>query len=772
MRRVLGRIILYVGILAVISSAGLSAYAYLGENRAKNSNARTTREISEKIQRERLSERARGDSPAQIRYEEQGEVMAAPSAQPPPPEEQSVIEVDGERYIGILSIPALSLRLPVNNEFNEAALNDSPCRFYGDLSGTLIIGAHNTRNHFGRLSAVSGGDEAVITDANGNEHRYAAELAEVLCETDIIGKINSPYDLTLFTCTRSRTERVVVRFTKTGITVIEPAAPFAEPAASAGRVPKAPNYRINYNTETVRIKKGFSYSVDGGASFTSVTEDVTISVSDCITQGMPLRIYRDAANRRPESMVQVLTPVARAKLEGLTLTPARGRLTLDKKYEVYNPQTGRWGKLPRLTGSTELEIRLKNTARQVEGIMLGSAASLPGRLIITNDASRRNGVIAAEIVTELHLSNDTAEDLPPPPDEIIFIRGEHAYYRSDTYNLEADTYYTANTLLYEQVRRITENIITFRPNGQVRPIVAGASPMYRRGLTLREAVNSAQSQGHEVLGGINAGLFDTTNRTPIGLQIRDGVLTGLNFYSQPAVGFLNDGSVILGEPNISINISSQGGTIVADRLNRVRGSGLVYLYTPDFNTHITQDGAVIKTDGKLSLGKTITGTVTQIISGDVPYAIAADEMVLSAGTQGEFLTPGSTVTLTVSCSDTRWNDVAFAVGGLHSLVTDGEVRSVPRSERAPRTAIGITADGSVVLYTADGRQPGHSAGLTLSELAGRMGELGCVTAFNLDGGGSTAMFARLPGEGTAGLVNRPSDGSMRRCADFILLLRQ
>jgi membrane peptidoglycan carboxypeptidase len=119
--------------------------------------------------------------------------------------------------------------------------------------------------------------------------------------------------------------------------------------------------------------------------------------------------------------------------------------------------------------------------------------------------------------------------------------------------------------------------------------------------------------------------------------------------------------------------------------------------------------------------------------------------------------------------DPRWNDAAFAVGGMYNLIIDGEVQDVSGNARAPRTAIGVTADGTITLYTADGRRPGHSAGLTLRELAERMAELGCVTAFSLDGGGSTTMFVRLPEEDTARLINRPSDGSMRRCADFILL---
>ncbi|CAL9347560.1 hypothetical protein SUDANB96_00401 [Streptomyces sp. enrichment culture] len=59
--------------------------------------------------------------------------------------------------------------------------------------------------------------------------------------------------------------------------------------------------------------------------------------------------------------------------------------------------------------------------------------------------------------------------------------------------------------------------------------------------------------------------------------------------------------------------------------------------------------------------------------------------------------------------------------------------------RNPRTAAGVTADGRIVLVTADGRRPGYSVGLSTPETAAVMRSLGAVNAVNLDGGGSTAM---------------------------------
>jgi len=84
--------------------------------------------------------------------------------------------------------------------------------------------------------------------------------------------------------------------------------------------------------------------------------------------------------------------------------------------------------------------------------------------------------------------------------------------------------------------------------------------------------------------------------------------------------------------------------------------------------------------------------------------------------------------------------------------------------RAPRTAIGITADHRLFLVTVDGRQPHHSIGMTLWELAQFMVQLGCQEAVNLDGGGSTTFVVR------GRVVNRPSDGRERPISNIIAVI--
>lgn len=106
-------------------------------------------------------------------------------------------------------------------------------------------------------------------------------------------------------------------------------------------------------------------------------------------------------------------------------------------------------------------------------------------------------------------------------------------------------------------------------------------------------------------------------------------------------------------------------------------------------------------------------------------------------------------------------DVKAAVGGNWVLVKDGKVQNSTDQSAHPRTAIGFSADGrKMYLLTVDGRQA-DSRGVTLNELAAMMAELGAANALNLDGGGSSTLLAREPGQAEAQVENSPSDGGLR-----------
>ena len=88
--------------------------------------------------------------------------------------------------------------------------------------------------------------------------------------------------------------------------------------------------------------------------------------------------------------------------------------------------------------------------------------------------------------------------------------------------------------------------------------------------------------------------------------------------------------------------------------------------------------------------------------------------------------------------------------------------------RHPRTVVGVDRDGhTLVLLTVDGRNKEKAIGMTGEELGKEMLRLGCHTAINLDGGGSSTLVVRDPADGTLKIVNDPSDHGERAVADVI-----
>ena len=118
-----------------------------------------------------------------------------------------------------------------------------------------------------------------------------------------------------------------------------------------------------------------------------------------------------------------------------------------------------------------------------------------------------------------------------------------------------------------------------------------------------------------------------------------------------------------------------------------------------------------------------------------------------------------------------WDTVGDAIGGGPVLVRSG--RPVYRANEAfetsllaprhPRTAIGQTADGRILLVAVDGRQSGYSVGMTTFEMAQTLVRLGAVRGMQLDGGGSTTLA--FDGK----ILNRPSDKTERPISNALML---
>ncbi len=105
-----------------------------------------------------------------------------------------------------------------------------------------------------------------------------------------------------------------------------------------------------------------------------------------------------------------------------------------------------------------------------------------------------------------------------------------------------------------------------------------------------------------------------------------------------------------------------------------------------------------------------------------------------------------------------------AAGGYHVLVRDGHNRvdriahTLPAEFVAPqpRTALGLADDNRTLwVLIVDGRNPGRSEGMSLTELADWAIDLGCASLLNMDGGGSTTLVLQDPASKAWRLINQP-----------------
>lgn len=120
-------------------------------------------------------------------------------------------EIDGERYIGWLDIPAIELELPVMSEWSYSRLKTAPCRYSGSVRGEdLVLLGHNYTRHFGKLDRLRVGDEVLFTDMDGVVYRYEVAARDVL-DADAVAEMTAgEYDLTLFTCDATGARRITV----------------------------------------------------------------------------------------------------------------------------------------------------------------------------------------------------------------------------------------------------------------------------------------------------------------------------------------------------------------------------------------------------------------------------------------------------------------------------------------------------------------------------------------------------------------------------------
>ena len=342
----------------------------------------------------------------------------------------------------------------------------------------------------------------------------------------------------------------------------------------------------------------------------------------------------------------------------------------------------------------------------------------------------------------------------------------------------------------------TEHYVTYTPSTDVTPTVAYGTKVTDR-VTLTGMAQQLESQGKRVVSGLNGDWYVLSTGAPTGLVVTDGVVRATGYYSSTwAIGFYDDGTAFIAQNGLSMSVTLGGATLnLSGGINKVRkmtssdGSGGLTLLTSDFAdttknseagvdvilTPVEDESGTYSTEPRI--GRQTQYVVEQVLESTGSIAIPEGKAVLTLNAKDNAdtlaklraLVPGDTVTLSITSTDARWSQVDQALGGVAKLVTNGQAASGLDASRTAWPAIGIKADGTLVFYALDGKQPGLSVGATQTQVAQRLIELGCVEAICMDGGGSTTIGVTYPDGSSMEVVNSPSDGSQRANSTAIFL---
>jgi len=327
----------------------------------------------------------------------------------------------------------------------------------------------------------------------------------------------------------------------------------------------------------------------------------------------------------------------------------------------------------------------------------------------------------------------------------------------------------------------TENYIEYSPTSTVYPVVVSGSKVCNYG-NFSTMAGLLEKQGKHVIAGLNGDYYVVANYEPLGIEVQNGELWSSDA-GHWGIGFLSDGTAVFGKPTLAITTNIAGQDFTLDAVNKTRSDGGAVLYTDDYSytTKNTGDGTdlICSISAPLTLNCEVTLTVEELVTTGGSVTIPTGKAILSVSANATDalktaiagLVVGSTATVKIS-SPSEWANVTYAIGSLYKLVTNGSVESNLPAGAAPRSAVGKKADGTLVFYTIDGRQSGYSTGVTITQLAQRMLELGCVEASIMDGGGSTSLNAIYIGDSSASQINSPSDGYQRSVTNYIMLVTE
>ena len=429
---------------------------------------------------------------------------------------------------------------------------------------------------------------------------------------------------------------------------------------------------------------------------------------------------------------------AAAPIEKLrsSVSAARVRVVLDSKEPI---------KYKAAKQGLVLEVALPESSAKVQQAVLKDAAVKSVRLV--PDGRKKSRLV-------VELNRDCQYKIYPlkEPNRLVV----------DIYRLQLETrtqqLADGVTYTYKQEefagRPLQSYLVSVAPQARLRLRPFSAAGMYNgRGSLAKQAAQRG------LLVAVNASYFDRDGWV-IGNVKDNGELIAMD--ETPRSGYLqlDDRQQII--KDIAYSGTAQlpnGQRLEIKGMNRARIANDLVLFNSYYapSTKTNQYGREVKLKNNHVIAVSTAGNMTLepgtvVLSGHGVNAAALASLRL-----------GDHVSLTQTLGSNAADRAQVLVSGGPLLVEQGRVQVRTAEEqmapdiargRAPRTALGLKKDGTLLLLVLDGRSA-TSSGLTLEELAQYLVKLGAESAVNFDGGGSSEMVIN------GRIVNKPSDGRER-----------
>ena len=296
------------------------------------------------------------------------------------------------------------------------------------------------------------------------------------------------------------------------------------------------------------------------------------------------------------------------------------------------------------------------------------------------------------------------------------------------------------------------------------------------------ARTSQMARAHNAIAAVN-GDFGISPGRPLHAFLMDGKLVQSGIRTGAAFASANDVSNSYADHpvvNVSAYVMSSRASFGIEKWNSGDPKGNeIAAYTPSggsverpprgaCSVRLQPAGSPTWTSSREGIQRVYSVQATASCGGSMKVqggVVLSSRSGSTAATTLKGLKSGAQIRVTTSYT---WPDILDSIGGNPQLVQNG--RNVAPGNcgyfcnRNPRTGVGVTSDGKILIMTVDGRQSGWSVGMTLQQWANEFRKFGAVWAINLDGGGSTTMWVK------GSVVNRPSDSTGERYVSSALLV--